>query len=67
MLALGLSYFQEYVSGTAAACAPGMGENHAERFSPPPRCAKTLDVLILPIPILLIFSTAFLVLVLVYR
>ena len=33
-----------HVSGTAAARAPGMGENPAERFSLPARCAETLDI-----------------------
>ena len=56
-----------HVSGTAAARAPGMGENPVERFSSPARCPKTLDIYIIPIPILLILSSAFLVLVLLYR
>ena len=32
------------VSGTAAAHAPGMGENPVERFRPPTRCVKILDI-----------------------
>ena len=32
------------VSGPAAACAPGMDENAAERFNPPARCVKILDI-----------------------
>ena len=36
--------FKSIVSGTAAAHAPGMDERPSERFSPPTRCVKILEI-----------------------